>query len=161
ANHLVAPSKVQVIYNPIDISKYPLEPSARRKNLILACGRLEEVKDYPTLLRAFARLRQSQDVRLRILGEGSLRGTLERQCHDLGITDYVSFDGFVRNPAKHMREAAVLVHSASSEGFGLVLAEALANDCPVVATDCPGGVREVLGDGMYGTLVPVGDEVAL
>lgn len=158
----VRESDVRVIYNPICSAPNPDNVVHRRQeNLLVACGRLEPPKDYPTMLRAFARVLQLHDARLRILGQGSLRGVLEQQCTDLGITDRVTFEGFVRTPAKYMREATLFLHTASFEGFGLVLAEALANGCPVVATDCPGGVREILDDGKYGLLAPVGDDEAL
>lgn len=162
-NHLADASKIKVIYNPsnTDREKFGDGSLVRKSNLLVACGRLVDVKDYPTLLRAFALVRKAFDVKLCILGEGSLQGVLEQQCQQLGLTDCVTFKGFVRNPARYMREAAIFVHSARFEGFGLVLAEALANGCPIVATDCPGGVREVLAEGKYGTLVPVGDDVAL
>jgi glycosyltransferase involved in cell wall biosynthesis len=158
----VRESDVRIIYNPICSARnLGNGVHKRRDNLLVACGRLEPPKDYPTMLRAFARVLQQHDARLRILGQGSLREVLEQQCADLGITDRVIFEGFVRDPGRRMCEATVFLHTASFEGFGLVLAEALANGCPVVATDCPGGVREVLDGGKYGILVPVGDDAAL
>lgn len=160
-NHLVSASQIMVIYNPSNVAARCHEELVRQSNLLIACGRLVDVKDYPTLLRAFARVREVFDAKLWILGEGVLQDVLEQQREELGLTDCVTFRGFVQNPARYMREAAIFVHSARFEGFGLVLAEALASGCSIVATDSPGGVREVLADGRYGTLVPVGDDAAL
>jgi glycosyltransferase involved in cell wall biosynthesis len=124
---------------------------------ILAVGALKEIKDYPTLLRAFARLVQTVDARLLVLGEGEQRMALAELARDIGIADRVTFPGFSTTPERYFREADLCVMSSTGEGFGNVLVEALAVGTPVVSTDCPHGPREILGDGAYGMLVPVGD----
>jgi glycosyltransferase involved in cell wall biosynthesis len=128
--------------------------------VILGVGRLTPAKDFPTLLRAFARVRQVRAVRLVILGEGELRGTLEALVRDLGLEDSVSLPGFVQNPYAYMARAKLFVLSSAWEGFGSALVEAMACGLPVVSTDC-GGPSEILEGGMYGRLVPVGDPQAL
>ncbi len=95
-------------------------------------------------------------VRLLILGEGADREALEGRARELCISDDVSFPGFVSNPYPYMRRAAVFVLSSSWEGLPTVLIEALALGAPIVSTDCPDGPREILADGKYGQLVPVG-----
>ena len=67
----------------------------------------------------------------------------------------------MENPFAYMARAGVFALSSITEGFGMVVAEALACGCPVVSTDCPSGPAEILADGRYGTLVPVGDHRAL
>ena len=129
--------------------------------VILAVGRLTEQKDFPTLLQAFARIRARQPARLVILGEGRLRDALRQQADALGIADDVDMPGFVENPFQYMARAAVLVLPSLYEGLPGVLIQALACACPVVSTDCPGGSREILADGQYGALVPVGDADAM
>lgn len=129
--------------------------------VVLAVGRLEAQKDYPTLLRAFALLRRNHDIRLIILGEGSLRPTLERQIHELGLTESVALPGFQPNPFPWMAACDLYVMSSRYEGFPNSLVQAMACGAQVVSTDCPTGPAEILEDGKWGRLVPVGDVEAL
>jgi glycosyltransferase involved in cell wall biosynthesis len=129
--------------------------------VILGVGRLVEQKDFPTLVRAFARLRARRSARLLILGEGPERAALERLVAELGLAADVRLRGRVPGAPAFMARAAVFVLSSAWEGFGRVLVEALAMGCPVVSTDCPSGPREILENGLYGPLVPVGDDAAL
>lgn len=161
-NKLARPSRVKVIYNPLidqNYRQFNIENFTSRT--VVACGRLEAQKDYPSLLQSFRQVRNQRNVRLMILGEGSLRFELEAIVKKLELSDDVTFAGFVPSSLQYMRNAAVFAHTATYEGFGIVLLEALAARCPIVATDSPGGVREVLEDGKFGTLVPVGDIKAI
>ena len=162
--------RVTTIYNPVvtpDLqakARAPLDhawfhPGA--PPVVLGIGRLVSQKDFPTLLRAFARVRAQRPVRLVILGEGKLRAELETLARTLGITADVALPGFVENPYAYMARAAVFALSSAWEGLSNVVIEALACGCPVVSTDCPSGPAEILAGGAYGTLVPVGDETAL
>jgi glycosyltransferase involved in cell wall biosynthesis len=128
--------------------------------VIIAAGRLEPVKDFPLLLRAVAMLRQSRRVRLVILGEGSQRSELLALREHLGMTADVDLPGFQADPLPFFARAAVLAVSSQYEGFGLTVVEALACGVPVVSTRC-GGPTEILADGHYGWLTPVGDVPAL
>jgi len=92
-----------------------------------------------------------------ILGEGEERPALESLVRELGIEEDVSLPGFVENPFKYMKRAAVFVLSSRWEGFGNVLVEAMALGTPVVSTNCPSGPAEILEGGKWGRLVPVGD----
>ena len=165
-----AADKIKVIYNPvvtpemIEKSEEPLEHpwfAPGEPPVILGCGRLTAQKDFETLIRAFALVRKETPCRLVILGEGEERQRLEEIIKDLGIEHDVDLPGFVSNPYKYMKRAAVFVLSSKWEGFGNVLAEAMAVGTPVVSTDCPSGPREILDIGKYGSLVPVGDVEAL
>jgi glycosyltransferase involved in cell wall biosynthesis len=130
--------------------------------VIVACGRLSEQKDYPTLLRALAILNRGEPkARLLILGTGKLEAELRTLAGALGIESLVRFEGFVANPYAYMRRADVFVLSSRWEGFPNVLVEAMACGAPVVSTDCPHGPRDILEGGRYGWLVPVGDAAAL
>lgn len=163
-NASVRADRIHQILNPLlpeAAVPLELEPNASSIPTIVACGRLDVQKDYPTLLRAFAILHAKTPARLLILGEGPLRGELEAEASRLGISPHVSFMGFQLHPRQFMRKARVFVHSARWEGFGIVLLEALASGCTIVATDCPGGVRDALNDGEFGLLVPVEHPAAL
>lgn len=166
----VDPARITVIYNPIvtdDIAALSRESvdhpwfRAGEPPVVLGVGRLAPQKDFPTLLRAFARLRRARPARLVILGEGKERARLQALARTLNIESDVDLFGFASNPFAYMRQAAVLALSSTFEGFGNVIAEALAVGTPVVSTDCPHGPREILDDGLYGPLAPVGDADAL
>jgi glycosyltransferase involved in cell wall biosynthesis len=129
--------------------------------VILGVGELCARKDFTTLIKAFSKVRQSRPCRLLILGEGRQRNRLEALITQLGLENDVEMPGFVKNPYAYMAKADLLVLSSHCEGFGNVIAEALAIALPVVSTDCPSGPREILQDGRFGTLVPVGDANAL
>lgn len=155
----VPQSKQVIIRNPIiDCVAQGDAIVDKSRPIILACGRLESQKDHATLLRAFARVRRSRNVQLVLLGSGSLKGELVQQAEELGVVGDVQFRGFVSNPFDYMLQANVFVHTSRYEGCSNVLLQALAAKCPIVATDCHGGVGEMLAGGRYGVLVPVGDD---
>ena len=115
------------------------------------------------MTRAFQILRAEAGfaARLVLLGEGPERGRLEALTATLGLEDCVCFAGRQTNPYAWMARASALVLSSRCEGFGSVLAEAMACGTNVVATDCRSGPREILEGGRWGRLVPVGDVLAL
>jgi glycosyltransferase involved in cell wall biosynthesis len=161
---------ISIINNPIDgeyiqqKAQVTVEhPWLTRKEVpvVLAVGRLVKQKDYVTLLNAFAAVKNRMPVRLIILGEGEERADLENLLAKLGISKDVSMPGFVENPFAYLSRADVFVLSSRWEGFPNVLTEALACGAPVVSTDCPSGPAEILENGKYGRLVPVGDAEAL
>lgn len=161
---------ITLIYNPVDVEaitragEMPAEHpwlTDRSRPIVLGVGRLHRQKDFSTLIRAFAIARKEHDLRLAILGEGSERKMLEALCHQLGVRDDVLMPGFVDNPFVWMNRASLFVLSSAWEGFALVLVEALASGCPVISTDCPNGPREILQDGTYGSLVPIGNPEAM
>jgi glycosyltransferase involved in cell wall biosynthesis len=168
-NMKVPRERVHVIYNPTDpeIEAKAQEPVDHPwfKNskipVILCVARLAPEKDLPTLIRAFSIVRKERPARLAILGEGSERAKLEALVKELGLDGDVWMPGFVDNPFKFMKRATVFALSSKFEGFGMVIAEALAVGTPVVSTDCPSGPAEILGGGKWGKLVPVGDHEKL
>lgn len=129
--------------------------------LILSAGELCGRKGFDTLLRAFARLRAQRPCRLMILGRGGAKEELLRLAMELGVEADFALPGFVPEPYAYMAHADCFAFSSRWEGLGFVLIEALAVGTPVVSTDCPSGPREILQDGRYGRLVPVGDAAAL
>lgn len=165
----INPDRINVIYNPI------IEPNLAQKSkdkiehpwfqksdkpIVLAVGRLAYEKDFTTLIHAFAQVNKKIPSHLVILGDGSERNALFELANKLGITEDILFQGFVDNPYAYMSKADVLVLSSRWEGLSNVLIEALALNLPIVSTDC-GGPREVLENGKYGSLVPIGDSAQM
>ena len=166
----VPPERITTIYNPVvtpalrtRAASPPPHPWFRDSGtpVVLSAGRLEKVKDFPTLIKAFARLAARRPCRLIILGEGKQRGSLQRLVRRLDLDDRVALPGWVDNPFAYMSRAAVFVVSSIYEGLSMVLVEAMACGCPCVSTDCASGPPEVLQDGKLGALTAVGDQDGL
>lgn len=162
--------KITTIYNPIvaeellTMAELPLDHpwfAPGQPPVVLSVGRLVPQKDQTTLLRAFSRLRVHRAARLLILGDGSARASLESLAEQLGLGSDIAMPGFDTNPYRYMRRCAVFVLSSAWEGLGNVLVEAMACGAPVISTDCPSGPAEILVNGKFGLLVPVGDDAAL
>lgn len=164
----ISRDKVKVIYNPLPITQIQ-ERSQESLNhpwfqegqppVVLAVGRLEAVKNFSSLIRAFSLVVKSVDSRLVILGEGSKRASLELLISELGLQECVHMPGFVDNPYQYMSRAKVFVQSSIREGFSNGLIEAMACGMQVVATDCVGGTSEILSFGKFGQLVKVDDDL--
>jgi len=161
----MAETSIHVIYNPVisaemfEKANKPKElalPGSTTLPLIVTAGRLSEAKDHQTLIEAFVLLQQKLRAQLCILGEGPNRKQLEKLILDNGLEKNVFLVGYVENPYPYFNDADVFVLSSTREGLPTVLIEALAMKLPVVSTDCPSGPREVLNNGDYGALVPVG-----
>lgn len=157
--------RLKVIYNPV-VSDWLVERSREliapdcldeSSRFILGVGTLDPRKGFLDLLTAFAFVRRSRDMHLVILGEGKQRKELESRVVELGLEGTVSLPGAVANPYAWMARAEVFVLPSYFEGLPTVLIEAMACGCPVVATDCPTGPREILDEGRYGKLVPMRD----
>ena len=159
-------SRITVIRNPVirpQLFTRAAEPATHPwltgdgPPVILGVGRLHRIKDFPTLIEAFALVRVQREARLLILGDGPDRNALLRLARERGVAADVDLPGFTGNPYPAMRAAAVLVLTSRFDALPGVLIEALALGTPIVATDCPSGPREILRGGRYGELVPVGD----
>lgn len=157
------------VVNGIDTSYFRFNNDARKmkrielgivdKKTILAVGSLTLQKDYNNLLNAIALLKQDDnDFKLLIVGDGALKAELILLTKKLGIVDFVEFVGIRRDIPMLMAASDIFVLSSAWEGFGLVVAEAMACERVVVATDC-GGVSEVVGSD--GFLVETGNSSLL
>jgi glycosyltransferase involved in cell wall biosynthesis len=162
--------RVDVIVNPVITPQLTKLAEARLDHpwfapgeppVVVGIGRLEPQKDFETLIRAIALVRQERAVRLLILGEGGERAALESLVREVGLGEDVALPGFVENPYQYLARAAVFALSSVYEGLPTVLIEALAVGTPVVSTDCQNGPREILEDGRLGRLVPIDDPSAL
>lgn len=157
------PAKVTVILNGVDIKAFGdslSDPGAAGPRAITV-ARLSHVKDPLTLLQAVDRVRQAErGFRLDLVGDGPLRGDVERLVDHLGLTHTVRLHGARDQVHDMLREAALFVLSSASEGISLTLLEAMASGLPIVATRV-GGNAEVVADGRTGILVPARSPDAL
>lgn len=163
-------ARIHVIYNPVITPELTAKAGADLDHawfrpgeppVLLGVGKLEGQKDFPTLIRAFAKVRAQRPARLIILGWGPDRSQLEALVKDAGLVSDVDLPGYVANPYAYMARAAAFVLSSAWEGLPTVLIEAMALGLPVVSTDCPSGPAEILCNGRYGRLTPVHDHHAL
>ena len=166
-----AQSRMRMIYNGVDVNLFTpstdLRAEKRRELGLdqqwawLAVGRIEEAKDYPNLMQAFAILLRSYPTdRLLIAGDGPLRPAVEEQCRVLGLNRALTFLGLRKDVAELMQAADAFVMSSMFEGLPLVLIEAHASGLPIVATRV-GGIPEVVIDGASGYLCEAKTPTAL
>ncbi|OTG63837.1 glycosyltransferase [Acinetobacter silvestris] len=168
----VPKSGIYTVYNGIDLNKFKFSSESRinirselelntNKVMILAVGRFHEAKNFLGLIRAFKKVIEKNtqnQPELIIAGDGELRLEIEQLIQALNLTAHVKLLGRRDDIPALMSAADLFVLSSNFEGFGLVVAEAMACKTFVVATDC-GGVKEVMGG--YGLMSPVNDMNAL
>lgn len=155
-----ARENIEVVYNGVDVEHIQSIDPVETPFDILAVGRLVEAKRVEILLRAVALL---DGVRLGVVGGGPERDRLEALATDLGITDRVTFLGFLDeydDVLAQMRGTQVVASASVREGFGITLVEALAADCTVVAVEHPNSAgSEVVGDAGF-LVEPTADSMA-
>ncbi|TCK66838.1 glycosyltransferase involved in cell wall biosynthesis [Winogradskyella wandonensis] len=146
-----------VIYN------YPIinesKPISVDYDYVIAVGRLEKIKQFDVLITCYKASRLPEnDIKLLIFGEGSERDTLNRQIEEQHLGDLVFLKGFDTNVAGFIEKAKALVLSSHSEGFPMVLIEAIQLITPVISFDCKSGPSEIIEQGINGLLVKNQDE---
>ena len=178
ANHIIAVSEdvatllrndfglnnVTRIYNLVsfdDIKQQAIEGYNHPRPYIVALGRLTEVKRLDLLVDAYANSKMQNECDLLLIGEGEMRKMLEAQIKSLSLESKVILTGSQANPFKYLHSAELLALSSRTEAFPMVLIESLVLSCPVVATDCPTGPREIVVEGENGLLVQNGNKQAL
>jgi glycosyltransferase involved in cell wall biosynthesis len=165
--HADSATPVHVVHCGIDPAAFPWSPrgTATAPARILCVASLQEYKGHTVLLAALAGARDRLGaVRVDLVGDGELRGTLEQRCRELGLADVVRFHGSLDEPgvARLLAEADVFVlpstvaRDGQMEGIPVVLMEALAAGLCVVASRLS-GIPELVRDGHTGFLVEPGD----
>lgn len=159
--------KCRHIYNGVDLNRVrsqAREASATRADdglvHVVAVGRLVQGKGFETLIGA-ASLLDDPGISITIIGEGPHRAQLEAQIARQQPRSPVRLAGYAANPFPEVAAADIFVSTSERESFGIVLVEALCLGVPVVATNCPTGPAEILDDGHFGELVPVGNAGAV
>jgi len=160
--------KLVRIYNPVDLKHVRQlamaegSPYSGPGPHLVTAGRLSREKGFDLLLAAMPSvLEHFPQTRLTLLGEGPLAAVLNAQSRQLGLSEVVDFPGFQHNPWRYFRHANLFVLPSRYEGLPNALLEALAVGTPVVATDCPGGLREIQACCKQIVLVPPEDPRAL
>jgi glycosyltransferase involved in cell wall biosynthesis len=125
--------------------------------VILGVGELGPRKDFVTLIKAYAKLRDRTPSRLFIIGKGKDHDPLHATAQQLGVAKDVDLPGFVPYPYPYTAHAGLLAMTSRWEGLGFVLIKAVAVGTPAVSAKCPSGPSEILDGGRYGQLVPIGD----
>lgn len=162
-------NNIVTLYNPLDIKKVidlsqstlsDEEQKLLNDNYIIEVARLENgQKNLLQLINIYAKLKQNGiKEKLYIIGDGPSREEIAQKIKELGLEEDCLLLGAKLNPFPFMKNAKLFLHTAYYEGFGMVLVESMICGTPVVAFNCPTGPREILADGKYGELIPMGDE---
>ncbi len=146
-------TRIEVVPGGIDPAQY----SGSRDQLdydVVGVFRLAPVKRIDVFLKAIAKAAERKpDIHAAIVGDGRLRADLEALCHDLGITERVTFLGYQSNVAEWLRRSRLFLLTSDSEGVALSVMEALTAGCPVIVSDV-GDMRDVVRHQENGFLVP-------
>src|ERR1700753_2193593 len=149
--------KIRVVHNgPVGSPRSP--PSSEiivlKHPAVITISELATFKGLGDLITAFSSLSDGRsEAHLYILGSGAERSKFEAQARAASCSDRITFCGWIADPASYPLAADIFVLASHREGFGLVLAEARAAGCAIVATRI-GGIPEVLDNGAAGILVP-------
>ena len=130
--------------------------AALDSNQIISVGRLEDVKDFETLIRVFSMcLEKNNNLRLEIVGDGSKKEELINLCKNLNILNYVHFTGKLdsQQVETEMLKSSLFVLTSKSESFSLVLVEASALGIPCISFDIDVGPREIITDSENGFII--------
>ncbi|MEU8244489.1 glycosyltransferase family 4 protein [Actinoplanes missouriensis] len=151
-----------VVAIPNSVPKPGLEPARGDQKIVVAAGRLDEIKRYDLLVRAFAKvITERPDWTLRIYGSGGQSRPLGTLIADLGLHNHVfRMGGYTPLDAEWVKGSIAAVTS-DKESFGMTIVEAMRCGLPVISTNCPVGPVEIIKDGVDGVLVPTGDVDAI
>ena len=136
------------------------EKTSERQVTLMHISNFRALKRTDDVVRIFARVRESLDARLVLVGDGPEYGRTRELVEKLGLDDMVRYVGVVDDVVPLLAAADLLLLPSETESFGLVALEAMASGVPVVASDV-GGLPEVVEHGVTGFLAPVGDVDAM
>ena len=160
-------SKIQICFNLTDVKRIDslkAEPVEFENEFILMVARFDNrSKDFYTLINAYKKLNEDlkQKYKLVLVGDGPDLDKIKEFAKVSGESNNIIFTGNQANPYKWMLTAKIFVLSSKTEGFPLVICEALSCECPVISSDCLSGPKDILQDEKYGLLFNVGDETQL
>lgn len=162
ASYGVSASRIPIIQNGVDISKFYRKNHVTKNNITLInVGRFSPQKNHELLIRCYKKLIEKYaNLKLVLIGEGELKGNIEKQVRDNKIQDSVLFTGNVSNVEDYLAEADVFLMTSDYEGLPLSVIEAMASGLPIVSTKA-GGVVDLISDKENGLLVDVGNEAEI
>lgn len=151
---------IKYLYNPVVVNETKVtkkEMNDKYGEYILSVGRLSEPKDFETLIYSYKLLldETNSKINLVIVGDGPKLQELKEIITKLKLNDRVFLEGSQKDVSKYYKGAKIFVLSTKTEGFGMVIVEAMIHGCPCIATDAPYGPRDILKNDLYGKLVPI------
>jgi len=163
--HGKPPERVHHIRNGVRVHQpaRPVQPAGVQLPEVVCTSRLIKQKNIASLLKAWkSATAESKNIRLRIIGDGPERKSLERLADMMSVSESVTFEGHITEERKWalMNQASAFAFPSLQEGFGIVLLEAMAAGLPIVVYDLP-VFREFFKDGEHGYLVPLNDHAQM
>ncbi len=153
AHNLIPTSEIYQKANTLKAKEYMNVPRGCLK--LLTVGRLEEQKGYDIALRVCRKLKDVGDnFRWFVLGDGTQRKQLERQCRKLGLKQEMCFLGIRENPYPYFKDCDIYVQTSRHEGWGITITEAKLFRLPILCTDVSGSIEQI-EDEANGEVVPV------
>lgn len=163
-------NKLEVVYNPIDKEKVLTKSKEKITDIeihkddfkVICVGRISVEKRFDRVINVCKRIYEEghSEIKLYIIGEGPKKADLENLIKEYNASKYVKLIGFSRNPYKYIKNSNLLICASDNiESFGLVVAEAMVVNTPVLSVKC-GGPDEILDNGKYGMVVE-NNELAL
>lgn len=157
--------KIFVLENPLDFDAMDKQlegEELQKEKTVLSVGRLEDQKDFVTLIYAFERISAGYpEWKLKIFGQGKNEQILAELINELDLNNRVFLCGVTHKPFLEMKRAKIFVLSSFYEGFPNVLCEAMHAGLACISTNCECGPAELIENGENGFLVPVGDTDAM
>ena len=142
----IDPSKIHLVYNPIDEAKELVPSSQGGEKKLIYVGRVqyEKQKNLSELFRVLSHV--SYDYQLEIYGDGPAqeKDKLTKLADSLNISANITWNGWKNNVWESIKWADLVLLSSKYEGFALALAEAASHGIPVISSDCPSGPRDII-----------------
>lgn len=149
-------NRIRVIPNAVTLKRYSATTCKSKR--VISVGRLEPEKGFERLIDCWAIVSATYpDWKLCIFGDGNQRGALENKIRELKLTDTICLCGTVKDIVAEYGKSSFCIMTSYSEGFSMVLVEAMSCGLPVVSYNCPNGPAEIIHDKEDGFLIPDGN----